>query len=113
MALMQGYDAQAAEEFILRAMRKAGHTLNQDALLAFIRRAIQADMQYMQQTDVLDEDGLMGEGEYDDDDAFEALLDVLGEDADESELDEIAQLLNTYMAAQQAFMLENGLMEAL
>lgn len=113
MALMQGYDAQAAEAFILKAMRKAGHKLDQDALLAFIRRATRADMQYMQETEVLDGDGMMGEGEYDDDDAFEALLETLGEDADESELDEIAQLLDTYMAAQQAFMLESGLMEEL
>lgn len=113
MAFMQGYDAQAAEEFILKAMRKAGHKLDQDALLSFIRRAVKADMQYMQDTDVLDEEGMMGEGEYDDDDAFEALLEALGEDADESQLDEIAQLLDTYMAAQQAFMLESGLMEEL
>lgn len=109
MTVMQGYDAQAAEAYIAGAMRKAGHKLDQDALLGFIRRAIAADMQYMRETDVIDEDGFMGEGEYDDDDAFEALLDILGEDADESELDEIAQLLDTYMAAQQAFMLESGL----
>ena len=72
--IMQGYDLEAAVPFIARAMRKAGHREAQDALEAFIRRAIEADMRYMHATGVLDGDGLMGDGEYDDDDAFEALL---------------------------------------
>ena len=54
----------------------------------------------------------MGDGEYDDDDAFEALLDALSEDvADEHEIDRIAQLLDSYMAAQQAFLEASALME--
>jgi len=54
----------------------------------------------------------MGEGEYDDDDAFEALLDTLGEGTDdEDELGEIAQMLDSYMTAQQDFMEASGLME--
>ena len=109
--MMQGYDRNAAEAFIARAMRKAGHKEPQEELEGFIRRAIDADMQYMLDTDVIDEDGYMGEGEYDEDDAFEALLDVLGEDAqDEDEMGRIAQLLDSYMAAQQAFMEASGLM---
>lgn len=110
--MMQGYDPAAALTFIARAMRKAGHKLPQEELEAFIRRAIEADMAYMREIDVIDEDGLMGEGEYDDDDAFEALLDVLSENAgDESEIDQLAQLLDSYMEAQQAFMESCGLME--
>lgn len=108
--MMQGYDVEAAVPFIARAMRRAGHKL--DALEAFIRRAIEADMAYMQQTGVIDADGLMGESEYDDDDAFEALLDALGAGIqDEDELDRLAQLLDGYMAAQQDFMEASGLME--
>ena len=111
--MMQGYDMDAALAFIAKAMRKAGHKEPQEELEGFIRRAIDADMQYMLDTDVIDEDGYMGEGEYDEDDAFEALLDVLGEDAqdDEDETGRIAQLLDSYMAAQQSFMEASGLME--
>lgn len=110
--MMQGYDPVAAAAFIARAMRKDGHKLAQEELEDFIRRAIQADMDYMRSIDVIDEDGLMGEGEYDDDDAFEALLDVLAENVqDEDEIDRIAQMLNSYMAAQQDFMEASGLME--
>jgi len=110
--MMQGYDVNAAVPFIAKAMRKAGHKEPQDALESFIRRAIEADMAYMRETDVIDEDGLMGDGEYDDDDAFEALLDMLGEGVeDESEMDRLAQLLDSYMAAQQDFMEVSGLMD--
>ena len=111
--MMQGYDKDAALAFIAKAMRKAGHKEPQEELEGFIRRAIDADMQYMLDTDVIDEDGYMGEGEYDEDDAFEALLDVLGEDAqdDEDETGRIAQLLDSYMAAQQSFLEASGLME--
>ena len=110
--MMQGYDLSAAVPFIARAMRKAGHKEPQEALEGFIRRAIEADMAYMREMDVLDADGLMGEGEYDDDDAFEALLDVLaGDAADDDEMNRLAQLLDSYMAAQQDFMEASGLME--
>jgi len=110
--MMQGYDLSAAVPFIARAMRKAGHKEPQEALEGFIRRAIEADMAYMREMDVIDADGLMGEGEYDDDDAFEALLDVLaGDAADEDEMNRLAQLLDSYMAAQQDFMEASGLME--
>ena len=108
--MMQGYDADAAVPFIAKAMRKAGHRETQAALEDFIRRAIEADMAYMREMDVIGEDGLMGEGEYDDDDAFEALLCRLGEGvADEDELNRLAQLLDSYMNAQQEFLEESGL----
>ena len=110
--MMQGYDAASAVPFIAKAMRKAGHKNPQEELESFIRRAIEADMAYMLETDVIDEDGLMGEGEYDDDDAFEALLDTLaGDIEDDAQLDQLAQLLDSFMAAQQDFMEESGLME--
>lgn len=110
--MMQGYDIEAAVPFIARSMRKAGHKNPQQELEDFVRRAIEADMAYMREIDVIDEEGMMGDGEYDDDDAFEALLDMLGEDAqDEDEMNAIAQLLDSYMAAQQDFMEASGLME--
>ena len=110
--MMQGYDIEAAVPFIAKAMRKAGHKNPQQELEDFVRRAIEADMAYMREIDVIDGEGLMGEGEYDDDDAFEALLDVLGEDVqNEDEMNRLAQLLDSSMAAQQDFMEASGLME--
>ena len=108
--MMQGYELEAAVPFIAKAMRKAGHKEPQDVLEDFIRRAIEADMAYMREIDVIDSEGLMGEGEYDEDDAFEALLDMLaGDEADEDAMNQLAQLLDSFMAAQADFMEESGL----
>ena len=75
-----------------------------------LRRAIEADFAYMAECGVLTEDGLMGEDEYVEDDAFEVLLDMLADDPeDDEEMDRLAQMLDSYMEAQAAFMEESGL----
>ena len=71
--VMQGYDLDAAVRQIGKAIGKAAKAAP-DAAEAFTRRAIEADMRYMHETGVLDDEGLMGDGEYDEDDAFEALF---------------------------------------
>ena len=104
--VMQGYDLDAAVRQIGKAIGKAAP----DAAAAFARRAIEADMRYMHETGVLDDDGLMGEGEYDEDDAFEALFAEMTDGLeDDGEIGRIAQMLDAYMEARQDFMEENGL----
>ena len=111
--MMQGYDVEAAVPFIAKAMRKAGHRQPQPELEAFIRRAIDEDMRYMHSCGALDDEGLMGEGEYDEDDSFEALLDALADDSeDDAAMDALAQLLDSYMEAQQDFLDQSGLTQA-
>ena len=110
--IMQGYDLEAAIPFIAAKMRKEGIKAQAEELESFIRRAIQADFAFMQENEVLTEDGLMGVGEYDEDDAFEAVLDMLcGEEEDDDVIDNTAQWLDAYMTAQAAFMEECGLVE--
>ncbi len=107
--VMQGYDLDAAVRQIGKAIGKAAKTAP-DAAAAFARRAIEADMRYMHETGVLDDDGLMGEGEYDEDDAFEALFAEMTDGLeDDGEIGRIAQMLDAYMEARQDFMEENGL----
>ncbi len=110
--IMQGYDLESAIPFIAAKMRKDGVKAKAEELEGFIRRVIDADFAFMQENEVLTEDGLMGLGEYDEDDAFEAILDVLlsGEE-DEEIIGKTAQWLDSYMTAQQAFMEENDLVE--
>ena len=107
--VMQGYDLDAAVRQIGKAIGKAAKAAH-DAAAAFARRAIEADMRYMHETGVLDDDGLMGEGEYDEDDAFEALFAEMTDGLeDDGEIGRIAQMLDAYMEARQDFMEENGL----
>lgn len=52
----------------------------------------------------------MGDGEYDEDDAFEALFAALTDGVeDDGEIGKIAQMLDAYMDAQQDFMEASGL----
>ena len=107
--VMQGYDLDAAVSQIGKAIGKAAKAAP-DAAAAFARRAIEADMRYMHETGVLDDDGLMGDGEYDEDDAFEALFAEMTDGLeDDGEIGRIAQMLDAYMEARQDFMEENGL----
>lgn len=107
--VMQGYDLDAAVCQIGKAIGKAAKAAP-DAAAAFARRAIEADMRYMHETGVLDDDGLMGDGEYDEDDAFEALFAEMTDGLeDDGKIGRIAQMLDAYMEARQNFMEENGL----
>ena len=108
--MMQGYDVDAAVSQIGKAVSRAAHVSPQEAQ-AFVRRAIEADLRYMHETGVLDDDGLMSEEEYDDDDAFETLFARLTDGVeDDAEIGRIAQMLDSYMEAQQDFMEEGGLL---
>ena len=108
--MMQGYDVDAAVSQIGKAVSRAAHVSPQEAQ-AFVRRTIEADLRYMHETGVLDDDGLMGEEEYDDDDAFETLFARLTDGVeDDEEIGRIAQMLDSYMEAQQDFMEEGGLL---
>ena len=108
--MMQGSDVDAAVSQIGKAVSRAAHVSPQEAQ-AFVRRAIEADLRYMHETGVLDDDGLMGEEEYDDDDAFETLFARLTDGVeDDAEIGRIAQMLDSYMEAQQDFMEEGGLL---
>ena len=107
--VMQGYDMEAAVSQIGKAICKAAKAAP-DTAAAFARRAIEADMRYMHETGVLDDEGLMGDGEYDEDDAFEALFAALTDGVeDDGEIGKIAQMLDAYMVAQQDFMEASGL----
>lgn len=107
--VMQGYDMEAAVSQIGKAICKAAKAAP-DTAAAFARRAIEADMRYMHETDVLNDEGLMGDGEYDEDDAFEALFAALTDGVeDDGEIGKIAQMLDAYMDAQQDFMEASGL----
>lgn len=107
--VMQGYDMEAAVSQIGKAICKAAKAAP-DTAAAFERRAIEADMRYMHETGVLDDEGLMGDGEYDEDDTFEALFAALTDGVeDDGEIGKIAQMLDAYMDAQQDFMEASGL----
>ncbi len=110
--MMQGYDPERAVPAIAKAMRAYGVKAGGEELETFIRRATQAHFDYMVEVGVLTQDGFMGSGEYDEDDAFEALMDALTDSAmDEAAAGRLAQMLDAFMEGQQAFLEASGLCE--
>ena len=108
---MEGFDQKTAQQ-MLDAMKEDGLSVNMKVMKSIVAGALEAELEYLRKVGILTAKGEFKAGEYDDDDAFEALLDALGENAqDDDEMNQLAQLLDSYMAAQQDFMEESGLME--
>ncbi len=110
---MNGYNKQEALPFILGRIDARIHKELPLTLTELVSQAIDADLTYMRESGVLDENGNAGTSYYDDDDAFEYMLDALvsknklGADA----AMKVASLLDDYMDAQQAFLEEKGLVD--
>ena len=110
---MQGYDKQAALAFILKGVRPQEHPLLAERLAELIAQAIDADMAYMHASGVLDEDGNAGDGYYEDDEAFEEIVEALAEQNSLSgeQAVKAASLVAEYMDLQQAYLESKGLVD--
>lgn len=110
---MNGYNKQEALPFILGKIDARLHRELPLPLEELISQAIDADLAFMRENGVLDEEGNAGTSYYDDDDAFEYMLDTL---VSKNKLGaeaamKVASLLDDYMEAQQAFLEEKGLVD--
>lgn len=110
---MIGYDREKARAFILSRVDRRLYRDLEDDLPMLIADAIDMDIAYMKRSGVLSEDGHQGDAFYDEDDAFEAIVDAMlekrGFDADR--MLRVASLLSDYMEAQAAFLEQEGLVE--
>lgn len=110
---MQGYNADAAKLFILNGLDAKKFKSIANLLDKIIGDFITYDLHFMRLTGVLNEEGEQGEGEYDDDEAFEYIYDAWLSDNPENDDEDmrIAELLNRYMELQNAFLIQEGLAE--
>ena len=110
---MKGYDREEAVRSIVGAIDPKSYSDLGMSIEALVRQAIDADLEYMKSSGVLTDDGSMGNAYYDDDDAFEFLLDRICQErgiSGDREL-RIASFLDDYMDAQQSYMEKHGLLE--
>lgn len=107
-ACMQGYDrdeALALIEKLLRAdMGKSGFKALEGELSALLALLIDAHLSYLHVCGALDESGDTGEGEYDEDEAFEYLLDAVSLGRPEKDMGALAALIDAFLPAQDAYM---------
>ena len=111
--MMNGYDKSEALSFIVSRIREKDHPALAGHIETLISQAIDADMAYMHASGVLDEDGNAGDSYYEDDEAFEAIVEALaaqnglsGEQAVKA-----ASLVAEYMDLQQAYLEHKGLVD--
>lgn len=111
--IMQGYDKEAAVAFILKAINRKEHAALADQLETLIPQIIDADMAYMLDAGVLDEDGYAGDAYYEDDDALEFMVDAIiaKSDMTPEQAIQLASLVDEYMSLQQLFLENSGLVD--
>ena len=103
---MQGFDRGAAAAFIMKRLdTKEFRSLAADAK-GLIEQTLDADLAYMTKAD-----GTMGEAYYDDDDAFEFILDYVAKlrRTPEKQMDDLCAFIDQYMELAEQYMTEAGL----
>ena len=110
--MMRGYDREEALLFMLSKINRSEHAHLGDIIDKLIGQAIDADMEFMHQSGVLDEDGNAGQTYYEDDDAFEYIVEKIAEQNKftPDQAADAAMLVNDYMDLQEEYMEKKGLL---
>ena len=110
---MNGYDKAEALAFIVKRIHAKDHPELAFQIENLISQAIDADMDYMHKEGVLDADGNAGDEYYDDDDAFEHMVEtiVANNKLTPEQAVKVAALVDDYMDYQQEYLESKGLVE--
>lgn len=113
MLMMKGYDKAEALAFIVSRIHAKDHPELADKLETLISQTIDADMAYMHENHVIDEEGNAGTEYYEDDDAFEYMVEKLAADnqLDPVKAVKLASLVDDYMDYQQEYLESKGLVD--
>ncbi len=110
---MLGYDRDEALAFILRRINRKDHPSLDGMIEKLILQAIDADIAFMHRTGVLAEDGSAGDQYYEEDDAFESIVEELAarNGLSPEQAVKAASLVDDFMDAQQAYLAYRGLVQ--
>ena len=110
---MQGYDRDKALAYMLPRLDTTEFRPLRAQAEALVRRAIELDFEYMHSAGVLNEQGLMGNAYYDDDDAFEYIYERMNRERgcreDDLEQAALAAFIDQYMDLQQDYLEQSGM----
>ena len=111
--MMKGDDKQEAMDFIVSRIRAKDHPELAELIPELISQTIDADMAYMHEHHVLDEEGNAGTAYYEDDEAFEYMVETLAADnhLDPVRAVKLASLVDDYMDYQQEYLESKGLVD--
>ncbi len=110
---MQGYDNEKALAYIAKAIDRKAFSYLGPSIDGYLRQAQELDLRYMRENDVLDAEGYEGDGFYDDDEAFEFIVEeiVRMRGLNEEQAVLVASMVDAYMRAQDAYLRKTGLAE--
>lgn len=111
--MMKGFDKQEALAFIMKRIRAKDHPELADRIPELISQTIDADMAYMHEAHVIDEDGGAGTAYYEEDDAIEYIVEKLAADnrLDPVQAVKLASLVDDYLDFQQEYLESKGLVD--
>ena len=109
--MMNGYNKLEALNFIVKRISEKDHKELAGMIPQLISQAIDADMDFMHKSGVLDEEGNAGDEYYEDDDAFEYMVEAIVADnkLTPEQAVKVAALVDDYMDHQQAYLESKGL----
>ena len=104
--MMNGYNKLEALNFIVKRISEKDHKELAGMIPQLISQAIDADMDFMHKSGVLDEEGNAGDEYYEDDDAFEYMVEaiVAANKLTPEQAVKVAALVDDYMDHQQAYL---------
>ncbi len=110
---MNGYDREEALAFILARIREGDHPELAGQIGPLVAQAIDADLAFMRETGVIGEDGYAGGAYYEEDDAFEYIVETLAaaNDLTPEQAVRMASLVDDFMDAQQLYLEYRGLVQ--
>ena len=111
--MMNGYDREEAVRFISQRIHAKDHPEVADLLPDVIGDLIDADMAYMSESGVIDDEGNAGGAYYEDDEAFEYMVEKIAKDLqlDPVKAVKMASLIDDYMDYQQEYLESKGLVQ--
>lgn len=111
--MMNGYDKQEAQLYILSKLDIRQYKVLEKKVEELVSSMIDLDMQFMHETGVIDEQGNAGGAYYEDDDAFEYILEgiAVAHKMSASEAMAAASLLDDFFDGQQAYLELKGLVD--
>lgn len=113
MKMMNGYDREEAIAFMKQRVDRKAHAALADQIDSLLGQCIDADMDFMFKTGVLDEDGNGGDAYYEDDDAIEFMVEAIvkANKLTPEQAVKVASLVDDYMDLQQDYLESKGLVE--
>ena len=108
---MQGYNAEEALIYIEKQVDRASFRELGPSIRGYLRQAQELDMRFMHEHNVLDAEGYMGDGYYDEEEAIEYIVDEIVKMRGLNEEQEmlVACLVDAYLSAQERYLKTTGL----